>query len=214
MEERQFNNKEKILIPMLTNLAYSYIGLMDKLLRVELKNHNKDLSPVIYAIWHGWQYGLLTLPDRAKLHLLISPSNDGEIISRISNKLGFPTIRGSQGRRGTQALREIVKTLKNGGSIAYTVDGPRGPIYEVKSGIIQIAQMTQIPIIPVVPTVNRKLQVNSWDEYKVPHFFAKVQTLMGDAMYIPKNITEEEREEFRNQLEQKMFELKRTVDDF
>ncbi|MDD3014604.1 MAG: lysophospholipid acyltransferase family protein [Candidatus Gastranaerophilales bacterium] len=212
MEHREYNNKEKIMIPVLSNLAYSYIGIMDKSLRAKVINYNSQLSPVIYAVWHGWQYGLLTLPERKKLHLLISPSNDGEIISRVSNKLGFPTIRGSQGRDGTRALRNILKTLKSGGSLAYTVDGPKGPIYEVKSGIIQIAQMAQVPIIPFVPYVKHRIQAKSWDLYKVPHFFAKVNSVLGDPICIPRNISEEQKEEYRKQLEDKLLEIRNVAD--
>jgi len=208
MEPREYNNKEKLMIPVLSNLAYSYIGGMDKSLRAKVINYNTELSPVIYAVWHGWQYGLLTLPVRHKIHLLISPSNDGEIISRVSNKLGFPTIRGSQGRDGTKALRKILKTLKSGGSLAYTVDGPKGPIYEVKIGIIQIAQMAQVPIVPLVPFVKSRFQAKSWDLYKVPHFFAKVASVLGDPIYIPKDISDEQKEMYRKQLEDELFRLR------
>jgi lysophospholipid acyltransferase (LPLAT)-like uncharacterized protein len=213
MENRTYNTKEKILLPLLSNLAYGYIGVMDRSLRVKLINYKPEF-PVIYAVWHGWQYGLLTLPNRNNIHLLISPSNDGEIISRISNKLGYPTIRGSRGRGGTQALRGILKTLKNGGSVAYTVDGPKGPLQVVKDGIIQIAQMSQAPIIPLVPAAEGYYQATSWDLYKIPNLFSKTTTVLGDPIYIPKDTSAQQKEDYRKQLEDKLFKLKDIAESY
>jgi len=214
MTDRKLTLKEKIKIYFAANFAYSYISIMDKSLFTKLINYKPDLSPVIYAVWHGWQYGLLTLPNRENIHLLISNSNDGEIINIISKKLGYPTIRGSKGRGGTQALRKILKTLKKGGSVAYTVDGPKGPVRKVKDGIIQIAQMSQIPIVPVVPAAKHYYQANSWDLYKIPHMFTKTITVFGDPVYIPKDITSEQKEMYRKQLEDKLFELQIVAGNF
>jgi len=212
MELRQYNNKEKIMIPVLSILGYSYFFIMDNTIKKKLINYNPNLSPVIYAIWHGWQYGLISLPNRSNTYILISPSNDGDIITRITDKLGFKAIRGSKGRRGTEALREILKTIKKGGSIAYTVDGPKGPIHKVKEGIIHIAQMSQIPIIPVVPAAKHNIRANSWDHYRISLFFEKVITVFGDPIYVPRDITEEQREGYRLQVENKLFELEKAAE--
>ena len=114
MAERQFTFKEKRKIFTLSHLAYSYIGMMDKTLRWKTVNNSSNTNPALYAIWHGYQYSLLGISNRSKLHILISKSNDGEIISRICNWLGFSLIRGSKGRDGTEALRSYNKSFKTG----------------------------------------------------------------------------------------------------
>lgn len=207
MSERTFTTKEKVKISTLSTLAFGAIYVLENSYRFNNIHYTRPTKPVIYAVWHGWQYGLLGLPDREKIHLLVSKSNDGEIISRTTNLLGYPTIRGSQGRGGTEALRTIVKTLKKGDNIAYTVDGPRGPIKQVKQGVIRIAQMSQVPILPLVPATKYKLIANSWDRYVMPFFLSKVKTVFGKPIHVPKELSDEEVEQYRLNLENTLLRL-------
>lgn len=213
MQKRPLNLKEKIKISSLSALGFSFIWVLDKSYRVEKINFNPAQSSVIYAVWHGWQYGLLDIHPRENLHLLVSQSNDGEIIGKISKMLGYSLIRGSRGRGGTEALRKILKVLNEGKNIAYTVDGPRGPIHKVKDGIIKIAQMSQAPVIPLVPAAKWKTGAKSWDKYQIPHLFTKIITVFGDPIYIPKNISEEQGETYRLNLENELFRLKNTAEE-
>lgn len=206
--DRPFTDKEKRNITFFSYLAYLAIKyLLVKTCRYKNVNQTES-KPVVYAVWHGCQYALLGLKDKKNVHLLVSYSNDGEIISRASKMLGYSIIRGSKGRGGTQALRGILKTLKKGGDLAYTVDGPRGPIFKVKDGIVKIAQMSQVPIIPLVPVSNKKFTAKSWDKYTVPCPFEKVINLYGDPIYIPRDLSNEDIEKYRLQIENALFELR------
>lgn len=191
------------------NLAYGGIKLLDVSCKFKNPNYNPQTKSAIFALWHGWQYGLLGVPSRKDLHLLISPSLDGEIIARVTEKLGFSTVRGSMKRDGSKALRELLKVLKADKAIAYTVDGPKGPICKVKEGVIKIAQMSQKPIIPLVSTVNWKIEINSWDKYKIPLPFATVKNLYGEPIYVPKKLSDDEVKEYRLNLENELFRLQK-----
>jgi len=193
-------------IKIASTAAFLGIWSMDKSLRRNIINYDPDLS-CIYACWHGWQYSLLNIFPREKLHLLVSPSNDGEIIARVSKKLGYSLIRGSMKRDGSKALRQILKTLKNGGSLAYTVDGPKGPIFKVKSGVIKIAQMSQKPIVPLVPHANWTFSAPTWDKYHFPIWFTKMVSICGEKIYVPKDASEADIEELRQHLENELFRL-------
>lgn len=212
MSIREFTPKENIKIGILSRLAFYGLLPIDKSIRFKHINLNDQSIPAIYAIWHGYQYGLLGLPNRNKLNLLVSPSNDGEIISRTTKLMGYSTIRGSKGRRGAEAIREVITSMKNGESIAYTVDGPRGPIYKVKPGIIKVAQMAQVPIIPIVPATTTKVVINSWDKYTIPHVFSKIINMYGDPIYIPKDLSTDEIESYRLNLENLLLSLKPKVE--
>ncbi len=202
---------EERKVTRFANLAYTGIKLLDISCKFKNINYNEQKKSAVFAVWHGWQYGLLAVPNRNNLHLLISPSLDGEIIARVTEKLGFSTIRGSMKRDGTKALREILKTLKANKAIAYTVDGPKGPICKVKEGIIKIAQMSQKPIIPLVSKVNWKIQINSWDKYKIPLPFATATNYYGEPIYIPRHISDKEIETYRLNLENELFRLDKTI---
>lgn len=209
MTQRGFHLKEKIRITFFSVLAFSAIWPLDRSIRFKKVNFNPEMEPAIYAVWHGWQYGLLSFKDRKRLHLLVSESNDGEVIANASKYLGYSLIRGSIGRGGVRALKKIVRTLRNGENVAYTVDGPKGPLHKVKGGIIQIAQMAKVPIIPLVPALKGVTPYEkSWDKYQIPHFLTKSVVVFGDPIYIPSDITEEEQENYRLMLENKLFELR------
>jgi len=205
-ERHDYEEKQ---VTRFANLAYPGIKLLDVSCKFSNENYQEEYKSAVFALWHGWQYGLLGVPHRKDLHLLISPSLDGEVIARVTEKLGFSTVRGSMKRDGSKALRELLKVLKAEKSIAYTVDGPKGPICQVKEGVIKIAQMSQKPIIPLVPTVNFKVQINSWDKYKIPLPFASVKNYYGDPIFVPKKISVEETEKFRLQLENTLFDLQK-----
>jgi lysophospholipid acyltransferase (LPLAT)-like uncharacterized protein len=202
---------EKIKTSALACGAFSYFFLLDKCSRVKYINYRPEIKPAIYALWHGWQYGLTAISGKDRkntLNILISQSNDGEVIAKTVKWLNYSTIRGSQNRGGTKALREIIQALKSGQTLAYTVDGPKGPIYQVKPGVIKIAQMSQVPIIPFVPYSRPFLQTKSWDNYQLPFpIFSKVVYAFGDPIFIPKDVDDEQLEKYRIDLENKLHSL-------
>ncbi len=207
MENKKF--KEKLKINSLYSLIIPFFYSYDLSFRHKKINYKKDLPPAIYAIWHGKQYGLSSFSkkDRKNVSILVSKSNDGELIAKICDTIGYSLVRGSKGRGGAKALRDIISALNNGQNIAYTVDGPKGPIYKVKEGIIKIAQLSQAPIIPMVPQTKVIFEAKSWDKYQIPYPFAKITTTFGDPIYIPKELTEEEEEYYRQKVEDKFFEI-------
>ena len=201
---------EKITITTLAFGAFSYFFSLDKIERVKYINYDPLNKPAIYALWHGCQYGLVAIKGKDRkntLNILISQSNDGEIIAKAVKWMGFSTIRGSHKRGGTNALREILKALKNGQTLAYTVDGPKGPIYKVKPGIIKIAQMSQVPIIPFVPYARPFFEVKSWDKYQLPFLFSKAVFAFGDPIYIPRDLDENQLENSRLHLENELYRI-------
>lgn len=201
---------EKIKISLITNVFASYILPMSDSLRWEIIHKSNYEGSAIFAIWHGHQFVNLSIPkkDRGNHNLLISPSNDGDSIANVSKMLGFSLIRGSIKRRGTEAAREIISTLENGANVSYTIDGPKGPIYKVKPGIIRLAQMAKVPIIPLQAEVTGRFEIPSWDKYEVPHFFAKGIAIYGEPIFVPEELTPEEIKNYQELIEQKLFELK------
>ncbi len=211
MENKKF--KEKLKINSLYSLIIPIFYFYDLSLRHKKVNYKKGLPAVIYAIWHGKQYGLSCIEkkDRKNLSILVSKSNDGELIAKICDTIGYSLIRGSKGRGGAKALREGISALNDGQNIAYTVDGPKGPIYKVKEGIIKIAQLSRAPIIPMAPQTKVLFEANSWDKYQIPYPFGKITTTFGEPIYVPKDITEEEQEYYRQKLEDKLLELSNKI---
>jgi len=113
-------------------------------------------GPKLLAVWHNRLIApILRLGDLG-IGVVVSQSDDGEMITRVIEKLGFVGLRGSSSRGGSNALRGILRHAKSGNNIAFTPDGPRGPRYKVKPGIAFAAQRTGLPFIPIGVAASRK----------------------------------------------------------
>ncbi|WP_373532125.1 lysophospholipid acyltransferase family protein [Vampirovibrio sp.] len=153
-------------------------------------------KPVIYALWHGRMYCLFKAVPLDSVAILVSPSNDGEFITRLARTIGFRHfVRGSHKRGGTQAILGLRKELlERNHSIAFTVDGPRGPRYKVKPGIIRLASQTGSPIVPLGSSTQWLLSKfeKSWDHYHAPLPFTGMQLVYGKPLHVPENLSEEQ----------------------
>lgn len=139
--------------------------------------------------------------------VLISASNDGEMIANVVERWGASVARGSTSRGGREALTILTKTLvKKKNSIIITPDGPRGPLYEFQPGAIFASQLTQSELIPICVAPTKFWRLNSWDGFLMPKPFAKIYVSIGEPEIIPRELDEAGREERRLQQQAKMAE--------
>ena len=63
------------------------------------------------------------------------------------------------------------------------MDGPRGPLYQVKPGILQISRLTGLPIVPLSFATDRGyIFKRSWNKSCLPLPFARVVIQWGPSM--------------------------------
>jgi len=142
-------------------------------------------KPIIYAVFHGRMFGMLSIPNRERTLILISESRDGEMIARAMTSLGFCVARGSIAHGAFRAAKTMLANLRAGKNVVITVDGPRGPALEVKPAVIRLAQTSQVPIIPMVSDARRKKHYKSWDSFMFPHFFNQTLCIYGEPIHVP-----------------------------
>lgn len=168
-------------------------------------------GPCIYAMWHSHQCCVYGLPNRSQVSVMVSPSMDGEIVARpIKNLFGFKILRGSKGKHGAvEATRQMIEVLKAGECGAIMVDGPRGPLHEVKDGVIKIAKLSGAPIIPLTwySSNFNFLRLPSWDKLEVPLCDVRLINLYGEPIYVPEDCDEEEENKIKKQLRDSLIKL-------
>lgn len=200
---------------ILPTVIYMYIKLLELTTKIKLVNEPEGLrGSKIYASWHGRLYGFGALKPRDKLNILISQSRDGELISQIVGSFGIKSVRGSSYRGAISAAKQILKLVKEEKDIVFAVDGPRGPIYEVKEGIIRIAQLAEVPIIPLVGSCKNKKIFKSWDRFNLPLPFNDATVVFGEPIRISKDVGEGKLEEYRLKLEETLKDLAKRADDY
>lgn len=192
-----------LVIRLLRRLwRYRYVDRHHSLLTVEAGR------PVLYAFHHGKQLMLLGHIVPLPMVQMVSLSKDGDLQSEILRLLGFTVVRGSPGRRGTEALYEMGELVLNGCHAALAVDGSRGPLHTVKPGILHLARDTEGAIIPLVAAARRSFVLKrTWDHYEIPWPFTRVVILEGEPITLDADIDEEEFEQTRQKLERRLLKL-------
>ena len=155
---------------------------------------------LIYAFWHGRQFLLFHNHRNTGIVIPASESRDGDIQAGVLQHFGFNVVRGSSKRKGDRALLGLVDGLRKGKDIALAVDGPRGPIYEVKQGITYLAGKLNKPIVPVSTSAKRFWILEKiWDKYMLPVPFTQGVIVYGEPIVV-RGIQEEELESKRREL--------------
>ena len=83
-------------------------------------------------------------------------------------------------------LRELLRKCKQGYDLAFTPDGPRGPLGVVQPGVILAAAASGFPVQPVAIAASRARRLRSWDRFLVPLPFAAVHVVYGDPLSVPR----------------------------
>jgi lysophospholipid acyltransferase (LPLAT)-like uncharacterized protein len=170
-------------------------------------------KPAIFALFHGRMLGIMRLDPLTSVTVLISASRDGEIIARALRDLGISSVRGSPNRRGVKGALEFVAAGKSGRRLAYTVDGPRGPRYQVSPGVIRLASMSGLPIIPFVCRGRGNWWMPTWDKFMASHWGGPCVYMFNDPIFVPSNASDEEQEKLRAELEQQMNKMRLYLDE-
>ena len=143
-------------------------------------------GPFILLFWHN---RLLLVPvvwnryfarRRPKGMALTSTSRDGGLIAEFLNRFGIGPVRGSATRRGSAAVRELAGWLRRGHDVAITPDGSRGPCYEIKPGLVLLAQLTGRPLLPISFEYASAWRLRSWDRFFIPKPFSRVTFRVGE----------------------------------
>lgn len=145
------------------------------------------------SIWLFWHNRLFIIPylyeryfPAQRTAALTSASKDGEILAAFLACFGIGAIRGSSSRRGATATRELIRALRDEYIVAFTPDGPRGPIYRLHPGIVLVAQKTEVPILPIRVQYSRYWEFKkAWDRFQVPKPFARVDITLLPVEKIP-----------------------------
>jgi len=143
-----------------------------------------ERRPVILAHWHGDELALIQLVVRYRIATLTSTSRDGELMDGVLRRLGAATARGSSSRGGASGLRGLVQYCrKEGRNVSFAVDGPKGPIYQVKPGVFEFSRLMDAPVYAVSVGVSRPwISRRSWNRAVLPKFFSRVHVRVAECL--------------------------------
>lgn len=209
--------KKKILKHAITQfiLAFLIASIIRLLLLTNkiVRTHHPDAELFmqsekngLFVFWHGrlLMAPFFNLKSLRKAYVLNSRHGDGTLMVKMMGYFNLHTIRGSTGKGGHEAHRNMVEALKAGHNVSITPDGPRGPNRELGMGVVHVAKLAKMPIIPLAISASRAKWLNKWDKFMIPKPFGTLHFHAGAPYMVDANADKEQLENARIEAEQRL----------
>ncbi len=144
-----------------------------------------NVRPAIYVFWHRCVFVATWHFREREIAVMTSQSFDGEYIARIIERFGYSAVRGSSSRGAVRALLGMHREIDDGRTVAFTIDGPRGPRYVAKPGPVLLARNTGVPILCFHIALEDPWVLPSWDQFIVPKPFSRALVRIGRLIRVP-----------------------------
>jgi lysophospholipid acyltransferase (LPLAT)-like uncharacterized protein len=201
--------RRRIGAALLPSVAPPVLRLLSRSWKLHLEGEERlldreDGGGTLYAMWHGRM--LLGMPSHpgSRYQILVSPSADGSLAKLALERFGYGVIRGSSSRQGARALREMLQSLRAGGRVVVTPDGPRGPRHTTNPGLAWMASATGLPLVPVGMVADRAWHLDSWDAFTIAKPFAKVGIVYSEPIHVERRASDERLAEVTVQLRERL----------
>lgn len=188
------------------SLRIEFVG--DEALRARWRGGER----AVLAFWHNRLLMLPILTAGEPACIMVSQHRDGDLGTGLLEAWGVHTVRGSATRGAVGAFLRIVDAYRQGYNLAVIPDGPRGPRYVAKRGVIHIAKAVQAPIFPVTYAASRVRHLRSWDRLVIPLPFARVVMAVGEPLSVPAKASADELASLRDELERRLREVTAAVE--
>jgi len=202
----RFTLRQRIVLRVIITVGYWFIRLMGPTLRVcvsceEGAQQSVAQRPVIASFWHACLIPATYVCRNLGIRVMSSNSYDGEYMGRIIRKFGFVAVKGSSSRNAVRALLGLRRALQEGWTVAFSLDGPRGPRYKVKPGPVALARSSDVPLSMFHMAVERAWVLKTWDRLIIPKPFSRVLMRFGKLIVVPAAASEEDLERYQEQLQ-------------
>jgi lysophospholipid acyltransferase (LPLAT)-like uncharacterized protein len=209
----QYSVKQRLAIRAADITFYTSIKLIGSTVRFDVRGiENLDLVNVagklpVVSFWHDRIFLGTYFFRRRGIVVMTSQSFDGEYIARFIQRFGYGAIRGSSTRGGSRALVEMIKLMRAGRPMGISVDGPRGPRYKVKAGVVLLAKKTGNPLVPFTVEPAARWHLRSWDKMHIPRPFTRALAVIGQPIYVAADADDHEIERKRLELQSALDQL-------
>ncbi len=187
-------------VPYIIAYAIKFVlSILMRTCRIEIQGLNHLVNsakdhPCILMLWHNRMVVLPVILSRYTKKLIytavISKSKDVDFLARFTCSYPNGRVLRVPHQVRHQALSEIVHRLKTTREIMMiTPDGPRGPFFVVKPGIVFAAKETGAYIVPFSWEADRTWELKTRDRMMVPKPFAKIKVKFGEPITIPADVT-------------------------
>jgi lysophospholipid acyltransferase (LPLAT)-like uncharacterized protein len=186
--------------------GYWFIRLLGPTLRVSVSyeegaQKTLEARPLVASFWHECMIPATYLFRNMGIRVMSSFSYDGEYMGRIIGRFGFVAVKGSSSRNPMRALLGLRRALEHGWTVAFTLDGPRGPRRKVKPGPAGLACSSGLAMTTFHAAVDRAWVLHSWDRMMIPQPFSRVLVRVGKLIPVPAETSDEDLDRYAAELQ-------------
>ena len=150
-----------------------------------------------------------------RLAVLISRHEDAGAQAMAAERLGITAVRGSGGpadrayyKGGAPAMRELLRQLELGSSVAMTADVPKRARV-AGGGVVALAKLSGRPIVPTAAVMSRRVQFDTWDRATLGLPFGRAVVVAGNFIRVSPDADDDEIETARLAVERGLDEVHR-----
>ncbi|HKF02724.1 MAG TPA: lysophospholipid acyltransferase family protein [Candidatus Sulfotelmatobacter sp.] len=203
---RRWSLRQRIVLSMIVAAGYSFIRLLGPTLRISVSYEDGaqktlDERPRVASFWHECMIPATYLFRGMGIRVMSSYSYDGEYMGRIIRKFGFVAVKGSSSRNPIKSLLGLRRALDQGWTVAFTLDGPRGPRRKVKPGPAGLARSSGQPMTAFHAAVDKAWVINSWDRMMIPKPFSRVLVRVGRLITVPQDASDQDLARYSDELQ-------------
>jgi lysophospholipid acyltransferase (LPLAT)-like uncharacterized protein len=167
----------------------------------------------LFGIWHDTILYAMFAGRHRRTTALVSKHQDGSYLARGLAMVGVKLVRGSSGKSGASALRQLL-SVPDDQNVVITPDGPRGPRHETKPGLIFVASRSGRAVVPAGFAAVRSWRFpGSWTDLEIPKPFTTVYFLMGPPITVPADASREVISDYEATLQSEMERLTQEATD-
>ena len=197
---------QRVQLFLITWAGFLVIQLIGPTLRVAVSFEeggpaSMGSKPLILSFWHSCIFPAIYVWRNLRIRVMSSDSFDGEYTGRIIRKFGFVKVRGSSSKGAVRALLGMRRAVEEGATVAFTIDGPRGPRFVAKPGPVVVARSTGAPMVAFHIALENPWVLKTWDRSMVPRPFSRALMRVSRQIQVPENIKDAERDLFHAELQ-------------
>jgi len=208
-----FTPWDRLKISLISVIGYLIVLLIGGSLRWEVHGRENYEAArrlgrsFIVTFWHRAIFAAIWYWRRRGMVVMVSQNFDGEYTSNVIHWHGYLTARGSSSRRASRVAVKMIRALREGREAAITPDGPRGPRFVAKPGVVQLAKSSGAAILCFHIVAQRFWALRkSWDQSEIPKPFSRTAIFIAPPILVTADCDDAAQA-------QKLAEVQVTLDD-
>jgi lysophospholipid acyltransferase (LPLAT)-like uncharacterized protein len=179
-------------------LLFIFLVILRLTTKVKISGREKLIknSNHIFCLWHSFvPLALISatpfIPkvlDRATQAWMQHPLWYMKPIHVLLRLMGVKKIiMGSTGHSGREAADQLLDHLRQGCSTVLNPDGPHGPAFVLKKGILHLSLKSGVPVVAMRFSSSNFRELNTWDRKKFSCPFSTIEMKISDPIYVTKD---------------------------